>query len=311
MGGRARTHCRRKSQAVSGFLFSWKNFLALISVYSFLDAKERFKSLANPTLQERVLFEKLKGEEETRQRLLHSQTALSQAQEAVEGQPEDVAKKLEEVTESIEDPVPEDTTDSIPEVDMSEAQHEDTQEDRDSSMKRKDIRVTDKEQKIAMEIGLRELIGPENALTRELYPEKENAADRLASTGATGSNSKSPGPKRAKNKDDPLKSLGKSNKSFIDNAQRNATMPATPKSALRDKEKALSEIVKMVACLPNANAKEASADKQRVLEATRKFIHRPTHVGGEDDKGVWSIPGLTTLLFHHQVCAKNLLTPHI
>lgn len=273
------------------------------SFLSFHDAKIRFKSLANPTLEERVLFEKLNREEETRRILLRSQMPTGQTQEAGEEQPEEVTEEPEEVTGSIEDPVPEDTGNSIPEVEIPESPNDNTQ-DQENATERRDIRVTDKEQKIAMEIGLRELIGPDNALTQELYPEKKSATDRIASIGATGSNLNSSGPKRAKNNDDPIKSFRKSNRSFINNAQRNAAMPATPRSASRDKEKALSEIVKMVASIPNANTREASSDKQRILEATRKLIHKPTHMGGKDDEGVWSIPGLNTLLFHHQVCVK-------
>jgi hypothetical protein len=107
---------------------------------------------------------------------------------------------------------------------------------------------------------------------------------------------KSKGRKQSKSNELDLATLGGSN--IIEDAQVNAQLPSIPVSKKGGKTDALKELVQS---LPEAVQKDASADKRLVLEATKKFIHKPR----SDKQGGWKHPKLQTSLYHHQVSCPH------
>jgi hypothetical protein len=84
---------------------------------------------------------------------------------------------------------------------------------------------------------------------------------------------------------------------LIASAQKNAELPEIPTFTSADKSKALTELIASIPSLPPDDQAAAKSDRLRILEATRKFDHKPS----SDGKGLWKVKGLKTSLLHHQV----------
>lgn len=172
-----------------------------------------------------------------------------------------------------------------------------------SSKKPKGIQISEKQRKIAMEVGLREMIGV-NDLTKELYPQKKVRSGNRDGALSTPKKSKSR-KKTTRMTEEDLMSIAGSSSDMIASAQLSASMPAIPTSALKDKQKALRETVRMIAGIPTADLEKARSDKQNILAATQKFSR-----GVKADGGKWAVPGLRTSLFHYQVPSTPVRDKH-
>lgn len=258
----------------------------------FRDIEIQFKSLENPSPEERVLFAKQEMEEKSRQEAMRARKIFKSAQR-------------EHDQDTFSDCSAENGDDSAPiTIEQPKTSTTGARSKRNpSSKKPKGIHLSEKQRKIAMEVGLREMIGV-NDLTKKLYPQKKvRSEDRDGAFSTSKKNTSRKKTTTMSEKD--LMSITGSSSDMIASAQQSASMPAIPTSTLKDKEKALSETVRMIAGIPTADLEKARSDKQNILAATRQFPR-----GVKADGGKWAAPGLKTSLHHYQVPSTQVRDKH-
>lgn len=244
---------------------------------SFLLAEERFKRLKNPTAEDEILFAKAKRDEEQRRKVLHSRFANGEA-------------SLPEHEESL----------FVEEADLpgsSSSAGQQTQAtgskmaaQKQVPKKRRISKPSQKEKTKSMELGLRRMVGT-NQYTGKLYGITPTVDEKKVKTGKRMSRKKT-----TRLSDKELESLWNPGE-LIASAQKNAALREIPTFTSGDKSKALTELIASIPALSPDDQAAAKSDRLRILEATRKFDHKPS----SDGKGLWKVKGLNTSLLHHQV----------
>ena len=141
-----------------------------------------------------------------------------------------------------------------------------------------------KEKTASMEVGLQRLLGTKRRDT-EPTNQTEGSSNQRVSRQKTNRLSA-----------EELESIW-SPSSIIASAKENAALPEIPTFTNTDKSKALNELIASLPDLSPEDQAAAKSDRQRILEATRKFDHKPS----SDGAGGWKVKGLKTSLSHHQV----------
>jgi hypothetical protein len=237
-----------------------------------------YNTLENPTLEEKVQYEKAKQQESRRRETIASRKALEEAEQILDTFPD---LSDDELLNSSLGALPGDTGKRS---DMASA-------NRPSKGPRKQKnRVSAAERHRSMQLGLDVALGH---VTSKKGPGKKSSRKRKVddSNGdvpANGNGSKN------NLKDTEFDLDGFLNPDVIADAQANAGLPAIPISNSKNKQTVLTELV---ASIPSADQEQAKSDKQAVLEATTKFRNKAR----PDGKGGWRIKGMKTSLFHHQV----------
>lgn len=239
-------------------------------------AEQRFKLLENPSAEDKILFTKAQREEALRQQVLQSR--LGNRKDLPEE--DDGALSVEE-------------TDS-PEA--SSSSHRPLVDARSRSMpkkatsKAKTPKISQRDKTKSMELGLRRLVGTNDYTTR-LYNIKPTADQEKGKGNQRRSRKKTT---RLTEKE--LESIFNPG-DVIASAKTNAALPEIPTFTNADKSKALTELIASIPALSPEDQAAAKSDRLRILEATRKFDHKPS----SDGKGLWKVKGLKTSLLHHQV----------
>jgi hypothetical protein len=239
-----------------------------------------YNTLENPSLEEKVQYEKAKQQESRRLERIASRKALEQRQ--AEQAPETFPDFSEdELLDSSVGPL---TGDTGKRSDMASA-------NRPSKGPRKQKnRVSAAERRRSMQLGLDIALGH---VSRKKGPGKKRSRKRKSDDSDEDVPARGDGSK--KNLFEPEFNLNAFlNPDVIADAQANAGLPAIPISNSKNKKSALAELV---ASIPSADQEQAKSDRQSILDATTKFRNKAR----SDGKGGWRIKGMKTSLFHHQV----------
>ncbi|KAF7158292.1 hypothetical protein CNMCM5623_003061 [Aspergillus felis] len=239
-----------------------------------------YNTLEDPTLEEKVQYEKAKQQENRRKERIASRKALEQFQ---------AEQTLETILDSSDDELPDSALGQV---------HGDTGKRSDMATpnrpskgpRKQKNRVSAAERRRSMQLGLDIALGH---VTSKKGPAKKSSRKRKADDS---------------NGDVPANGNGSKNNlrgtefdldaflypDVIADAQANAGLPAIPISNSKNKKTALTELV---ASIPSADQDQAKSDKQAILDATTKFRNKAR----PDGKGGWRIKGMKTSLFHHQL----------
>lgn len=244
--------------------------------HRYRQAKERYRALENLSAEDNVLFVKARQMEEFRRKVFYNRLRNS---EKPLGDDDD-ALFVEQ--------------DGIPEWPFSSKQETHVAESNKTAPKKVPkkgtMKPSNKDKMKSMELGLRRMVGT-NQLTTKLYGIAPSLDQNKEKIGHQKSRKKTT---RLSEKD--LESLWKPT-DIISSSKANAALPEIPTFKAMDKSKALTELIASIPALSPDDQAAAKSDRQRILEATRKFDHKPS----SDGKGLWKVKGLKTSLLHHQV----------
>ncbi|GAQ09582.1 hypothetical protein ALT_6903 [Aspergillus lentulus] len=237
-----------------------------------------YNTLENPTLEEKVQYEKAKQQESRRRRRIANRKALEEAEQTLESFPD---LSDDEPLNSSLGALPGDTGKRSDMVSGNRPSR---------GPRKQKNRVSAAERHRSMQLGLDVALGHVTSKKGrgKKGSRKRKVDDSNGDVPANGNGSKG-------NLEDTEFDLdGFLNSDVIADAQANAGLPAIPISNSKNKQNVLTELV---ASIPSADQKQAKSDKQAVLEATTKFRNKAR----PDGKGGWRIKGMKTSLFHHQL----------
>lgn len=236
-----------------------------------------YNTLENPTLEEKVQYEKAKQQESRRRRRIANRKALEEAEQILESFPD---LSDDEPLNSSLGALPGDTGKRSDMVSGNRPSR---------GPRKQKNRVSAAERRRSMRLGLDIALG--------------------CATRKRGSGKKRSRKRKAEDSDEDVPASGDVSRNLFDSefdlnaflnpdviadAQANAGLPAIPISNSKNKQTVLTELV---ASIPSADQDQAKSDRQAILEATTKFRHKAR----SDGKGGWRIKGMKTSLFHHQV----------
>ncbi|KAF4169181.1 hypothetical protein CNMCM6936_009178 [Aspergillus lentulus] len=236
-----------------------------------------YNTLENPTLEEKVQYEKAKQQESRRRRRIANRKALEEAEQILESFPD---LSDDEPLNSSLGALPGDTGKRSDMVSGNRPSR---------GPRKQKNRVSAAERRRSMRLGLDIALG--------------------CATRKRGSGKKRSRKRKAEDSDEDVPASGDVSRNLFDSefdlnaflnpdviadAQANAGLPAIPISNSKNKQTVLTELV---ASIPSADQDQAKSDRQAILEATTKFRHKAR----SDGKGGWRIKGMKTSLFHHQL----------
>lgn len=232
--------------------------------------------MENPSAEDNVLFAKARQEEGLRRKVFHSRLKNSENPRS----DDDDALFVEQ------DGVPESSSSGQQETHIAESNKPAPKK----MPKKRTMKPSNKDKMKSMELGLRRMVGT-NQLTTELYGIVPSLDQKKEKAGQKKSRKKT-----TRLSERELESLWKPT-DIISSSEANAALPEIPTFKAMDKSKALTELIASIPALSPNDQAAAKSDRQRILEATRKFDHKPS----SDGKGLWKVKGLNTSLLHHQV----------
>ncbi|OJJ37130.1 hypothetical protein ASPWEDRAFT_182027 [Aspergillus wentii DTO 134E9] len=260
----------------------WTNDLTMVEedTSKFHAVEAWYQGLKEPTLADTIRYQAAVQEEEAREKRLESREALKEHES---GSTDDEALFCSD--EESEMPPHEGPSNGDPGPSSSIGHNKPKSKPRE----RKN-RISAEEKRRSRQVGL------DIALGRVQKKEPGNTRKRKANnTGPNpGQNAGGKGNrKKQKTTGQDVYLDGLFAHGIVEDAAANASLPAIPSLAGRNKDKALAELI---ASIPNAD-QDVKDDKNKVLAATRRF----THSAKSDDQGGWKIKGLRTTLYHHQL----------
>ncbi|KAE8147933.1 SNF2 family N-terminal domain-containing protein [Aspergillus avenaceus] len=242
----------------------------------FDDIENWFNGLSDPTLEETVRYQAAKLKEDTRKTRAANRKALKMGKQEIariENEPIDLASL---VPSSPQEAMADQTiTASPPQAAIP----------RTVTKRKRQNRISADERRRSMQYGLDVTLGRVRQRKRS-HGVRRPAVEKSRSGLSKTFNKKKIGGAKI------LEELLGSN--TIEEAQASAPLPAVPKFTEKDKNKAL---IQMIASIPTSDQKQAGSDKQRILEATKRF----NRSARSDGQGGWRIKGLKTSLYNYQL----------
>ncbi|KAJ5091919.1 hypothetical protein NUU61_006789 [Penicillium alfredii] len=258
--------------------------------------EKRYNALQNPDMSDTVVYLQAKRQEETRKKVLNTRKVLKQREleeNDVENEdsenegPENEDELFYSMKESPEPSfmpsakTPQDK--KLPTPPMAPASKKAR-----PAKRHKNGQVTESVIKHGMSLGLNVMLGGDSGTGKGSKSRKN-----LEDVGTLKERRKSR-KKTARMTDADIDSIFY--RDIIASVQKNSSMGPLHVSSLKDKQKALSEVV---ANVPIKDQAAAISDKHLLIEATKKFFWKAK----TDGKGGWTIKGLKSGLYHHQLLA--------